>query len=53
MKNFILIYQNDSNDLIVKQFDTENEAHSFMDGKTNKFVIVWGNIASVDDSMGS
>ncbi len=49
MKPFVVVYLNDSNDLYHKDFQTENEVHEFMEDKGLKFIVIHGNISSVDD----
>jgi hypothetical protein len=48
MKNFIVIYLDDSNDMHMAQFDRENDAMRFMEDKLTKFVVIHGNISGVD-----
>jgi len=48
MKPFQVVWLDDSNDLHVSGFDTENGAMAFIESKNCKAVVVWGNIASVD-----
>ena len=52
-KSFVLIYQDDSNDLHAMTFDTENSLREWVDNHipTNKFVLVHGNINRVDTEM--
>lgn len=53
MSPFIVIYLDDNNDLKMAQCRTENDAQVFMEDKLTKFVVVHGNISSVDMAMAS
>ena len=48
MKPFLVVYLDDDNNLHTAEFQTETAAHTAMEDKCCKFVVVHGNIASVD-----
>lgn len=52
-KPFVLVYQDDSNDLHAKSFDNENQLMQWVDNNIphNKFVVVHGNISGIDTNM--
>jgi hypothetical protein len=53
MKPFLVVYLDDDGNLHTKDFLTENLAHQFMEDKPVKFVVIHGNISSVDEAYSS